>query len=111
MEELRHKGIADQLRIEEDRRRHEEEISLLKEQNKCLQQRLDGQEREDQSRASPTHQTHQTHPPILAHPTHHALQTHQTHQSSINNPIPDDEKDPREHPFIYDIIDTPLPAK
>jgi len=36
MEELRQKGIADQLRNEENRRRYEEEMSLLKEQNKYL---------------------------------------------------------------------------
>jgi len=62
MEELQLKGIVNQLRNEEDRRQHEEEMSLLKEQNKNLQQRLDGREREEQSLAPPlTPQTHQTH--------------------------------------------------
>ena len=36
MEELQQKGIVDQLRNEKDRRRHREEMSLLKEQNKYL---------------------------------------------------------------------------
>jgi len=78
MEELRKKGIADQLRNEDDRRQHEDEMSLLKEQNKNLQQRLDGREREEQFRAPP--QTNLT---------------HQTHQSSRNTPPQNDEEDPR----------------
>ena len=85
-------------------------MSLLKYQNKCLQQ-LDGHEGEEQSRAPPTHPTHQTHPPVPTHPTHHTLQIRQTHQSSRNNPIPDDEEDPRGHPLTDEIIDRPLPAK
>jgi len=64
MEELRQKGIANQLRNEEDRRRYEEEM------NKYLPQRLDGHEREEQSKAPPT-----------APQTHPAPQTHQTHQT------------------------------
>ena len=52
-EELRQKGIADQLRNQEDWHRHEEEMSLLKEQNKNLQQWIDGREQEEQSRAPP----------------------------------------------------------
>ena len=115
MEELQQKGIADQQHNEEDQRRHEEEMSLLKEQNKYLQQRLDGHEWEEQSRAPPptpqTHQTHsapQTHPTPQTHQTLHTLQTHQTHQSSRNNPVPDDEEDPRGHPFTDEIIDTTL---
>jgi len=77
-----------------------EEMSLLNEQNKYLQQRLDGHEREEQFRAPPT-----------APQTHPAPKTHQTHQSSRNIPLPDDEEDPREHPFKDDIMHTPLPPK
>jgi len=103
MEELRQKGIADQLWNEEDQRQHEEEMSLLKEQNKNLEQRLDGREREEQSRAPPpTHQTHQT---------HQINPTHQTHQSSRNTPPPNDEGNLRGHSFTDKIIDTPLPPK
>ena len=96
-------------------------MSLLKEQNKYLQQWLDGHEREEQSQAvstapqthqiHPAFQTHQTHPTPQTHQTAHTLQTHQTHQSSRNNPIPNDEEDQRGHPFTNEIIETPLPLK
>jgi len=69
-------------------------MSLLKEHNINLQQRLDGHEWEEQSRA----------PPLTP-------QIHQTHQSFRNTPLPNDEEDPRGHPFIDEIIDTPLPPK
>jgi len=66
MEELRQKGIADQLRHEEDRRKQEEErrqadeVAHLKKQNRKLLQQLRESVREEQSHTSrpPTHQTH-----------------------------------------------------
>ena len=70
MEELWQKGIVDQLRNKEDQRRHEKEMSLLKEQNKYLQQRLDGHEWEEQSWAPPVLQTH---PTPQTHQTPHTL--------------------------------------
>jgi len=117
MEELRRKGIDDQLRNEEDQRRYEE-MFLLKEQNKYLQQWLDRHEREEQSWAPLIAlQTYQTHPAPQTHQTHPAPQTHQTHQtyqtdqSSKNIPLPDDVEDLKGHPFTDDIIDTSLPPK
>ena len=81
-------------------------MSVLKEQNKYLQQRLDGYEREEQSRAPPP--THQTH---LVPQTHQTHKTHQTHQSFRNIPLPDEEENPRGHPFTDEIIDTSLHSK
>jgi len=56
--------MVDQLKNDEDRRRQEEEMSLLKEQNKNLLQRIEGHEGEEQThqyRAPPSHPpTHQT---------------------------------------------------
>lgn len=49
MDDIRQKGIEYQLRNEEDRHQNEEEVLLLKEQNKELKQRLDGRERKYQS--------------------------------------------------------------
>jgi len=45
MDDIRQKGIEYQLWNEEDRHQNEEEVLLLKEQNKELKQRLDGRER------------------------------------------------------------------
>jgi len=44
MEELRQKSVADQLRNEENQRRHAKEISLLRKQNRSLQQLLESHE-------------------------------------------------------------------
>jgi len=108
MEELRQKSVANQLCNEENQRRHVEEMSLLREQNKFLQQRLEGHEREGQSHAPPTNPTNPTNPTPQLPPT---FQTNQTHQSSRIHIAPDDEEDVWGHPFTDEIIATPLPSK
>jgi len=76
-------------------------MSLLKEQNKCLQH-LDGHERED-CHSNTSNPSNSSNPSTSS--------TLQTHQSSRNNSVPDDEEDSRGHPFTYEIIDTPLSPK
>ena len=68
MEEIRQKSVADQLKNEEDRRRHEEQMYFLREQNKILIQRIKDHEREKQPHQSqllnpPTHQSRE--PPSI----------------------------------------------
>jgi len=67
IEELRQKGIADQLHHEEDRRKQEEdwrrqveEVSLLREQNRKLLKQLGGPEQEEYSRTLFPSHTHQS---------------------------------------------------
>ena len=86
MEEIRQKGIEDQLQNEEDWCRNEEVVLLLKEQNKELKQQLDGCEREEHSRT-------------------------QTHQSSKHTLLLDDDEDLRGYPFTDEIIKTQLLSK
>ena len=113
MEELRHKGIVDQLRHEEDRRKQKEkwhrkadEVAHLKEQNMKLLEQIGVSVREEQSHISrpPTHQTHQV------HQTQHTCPTHPTHQSS-KNVVFNNEENYKDHPFTNDIIVVPLPDK
>jgi len=121
MEELRQKGIADQLRHEEDRCRQEEDwrwqaedVSLLRVQNKKLLQRLKGPEQEEHFRTPLPPHTHQsiTLPPTpQTYQTPQTLQTHQTHQSSKNDVALNDEEDQKGHPFKNEIIVVPLPDK
>jgi len=114
MEELRQEGIADQLRHEEDRRKQEEEVTHLKEQNKRLLQRLVESEREEYFHTPiPTTQTHQSRTVPLT------LQTHETHYASFTHPTNRsfrhmatyNEENPKGHPFTDDIIVAPLPDK
>jgi len=87
MEELRQKGIVDQLRNEEDRRKQEEkwrrqaeEVVHLKRQNRRLLQRLGEPEREEHSHTPiPTPQTHQSRTIPPTHQTHHTHHTFLTH--------------------------------
>jgi len=115
MEEIRQKSMADQLK-NDDRRRHEQEMSFLNEQNINLQQRIEDHEREEQTHQSqpPNPPTHQSRAPPSSPPTHqtpHNFQTQQTHQSSRNNIAPDEEEDLGGQPFTDEIINTLFPPK
>ncbi|XP_068475223.1 uncharacterized protein [Phaseolus vulgaris] len=116
MQELLQKGVIDQLRQdeerkrrEEERQRHAEEIAQLKEQNKRLLDRLEQSEREGHSRA-PSPSPFQSGTKTIAQTIPHTSLIQHTHQS-VKPVTPNKVTNPKGHPFTDDIIATPLPDK